>query len=992
MMRRIFICVALAIFCAGSALAVDYSHRIWRAEDGLPRNRIQAIEQTPDGYLWIATSGGLARFDGVRFVVFDSSNTPALRDESILSLLPARDGSLWAGTEGGGLVHYQNGVFTSYGAAEGLTNGFVRSLAEGETGSLWVGTDRGFFQMVKGRFNRLDHGTAESPFASVVEIAVDTRGRVWVGTQSGLLTVAGGMIVPAMCRGERAVAPVKGLYRTHDGKVLSIDNEGFSEIQDGCREPSPLARDFSVTSLQEGRDGNLWVGTLGEGLIRYAGVQAQSFTAPSVLPDNAITAVFQDREQDIWVGTQDGLVLLSRTALTTITAPAGLADEHITAVYAAHPTSPDREEIWVATWSGQMYRMAGEKPVPMSLPGVNLRTFKPHTMLQDSKGSMWLGSNTSGVTHIERDVVTHFTMKEGLRTNDVRQFYEDEDGDIWFATGSGMTRFDVRAKAIQNYYLGEGLSYPSVRCVAANPGGGFLIGTDGGLNLVQHDQFVTVPAFAPLRQEKIWAILADPNGTLWLGTRGGGLIRLRNGRMTRYTNREGLLSNAIFQILDDGKGKLWLSSPAGVSSVLRQELDTPDGQPGTLHAVPYGTTDGMLTSEMSGSMQPAGVRSASGELWFPSLKGVVRIDPAGVPAHEAMPVVIEQMIADGRPMALSGDIVIPPGPGKLEIDYTSCSLAAPQRLSFQYKLENFDDHWVSALRARSAYYTNLPPGKYRFVVMATDAASPLSSTQAAMAFDLRPAFYRNAWFFALCGVLLVLCVLAGTQIYARQTKSRYALLLAERTRLAREMHDTVIQGCVGVSTLLEAASRLQISDPQEARSLVDQAKSHIRSTLEEARQAVWDLRSPVAGDSGVSSLIHLAKRLGAEKAIHVDADVSGENHVHDLELDRTLLLVGREALRNAVAHGHPKHIAVRVAFRALEVELEVKDDGVGFDPGVAASDGEGHFGILGMRERVEQLGGSLTLNGAPGNGMTVIARIQLGRRGKAAPMARSIAE
>ena len=240
-----------------------------------------------------------------------------------------------------------------------------------------------------------------------------------------------------------------------------------------------------------------------------------------------------------------------------------------------------------------------------------------------------------------------------------------------------MTRWD--RQLIRNYYLPDGLSYPSTHCVATNPGGGFLIGTDGGLNLVQHSQFVTVPAFAALRQEKIWAILADPDGTLWLGTRGGGLIRLRNGRITRYTNREGLLSNAIFQILDDGKGKLWLSSPAGVSAVLRQELDTPDGNPGTLHVVPYGTTDGMLTSEMSGSTQPAGARSASGELWFPSLKGIVRIDPSGIPARESVPVMIEQVIAGDRQTAFSRNIVIPPGPGKLEIDYTACNLAAPRR-------------------------------------------------------------------------------------------------------------------------------------------------------------------------------------------------------------------------------------------------------------------------------------------------------------------------
>ncbi|HEU5022691.1 MAG TPA: two-component regulator propeller domain-containing protein, partial [Bryobacteraceae bacterium] len=789
--RRVIHALLFAVFTLVSPelIAGEYSYRIWRAEDGLPRNRIQAIEQTPDGYLWIATSGGLARFDGVRFVVFDSSNTPALHDESILSLLPARDGSLWAGTEGGGLVHYRKGEFTNFGAAEGLTNGFVRALAEDDAGNLWVGTDRGFFQMVNGRFVRLDHGTPESPFVSAVRIVTDKQQRVWVGTQAGLLTVSQGMIVPARCHGERMTAAVKGVYRMRDGTVFTIDAAGISEIRNGCRLRNPLVRDVSITAMREARDGSIWIGTLGEGVIRYVNGKPQKFTAPSVLPDNAVTAVFEDRGHDIWIGTQDGLALLSRTPLTTIDTDAGLADNHITAVSADFRGAAGTDQVWIATWSGQMYRIAGGKPIPFPLPGVDLREFKPHTMLEDSKGVLWLGSYNAGVMRLDHGRVTHLSMAEGLRTNDIRQFYEDAHGHIWFATGSGMTLWDGKArdgKSIRNYYLNDGLSYPSVHVVARNPGGGFLIGTDGGLNLVQNDRFVSVPAFAGLRQEKIWSILADPDGTLWLGTRGDGLFRLRNGRLTHYTSREGLISNAIFQILDDGKGKLWLSSPAGVSSVLREELNTADGRPGTLHAVPYGTSDGMLTSEMSGSIQPAGARSGSGALWLPSLKGVVRIDPSSLPQRAVMPVLIEQVVANGRVMPLSGSIEIPPGSGKLQIDYTACFLAAPGRLSFQYKLEGFDERWISALRSRSASYTNLSPGRYRFVVRATDATFPLHYTEAALSLDLLPAFYRTTWFFGLCGVGLGLSVFAGTRIYARHTRSRYALLLAERTRLARE--------------------------------------------------------------------------------------------------------------------------------------------------------------------------------------------------------------
>lgn len=982
MKKRISICadlafLTLALITASPALvaADEYSHRIWRVEDGLPRNRIQAIEQTPDGYLWIATPGGLARFDGVRFVVFDSSNTPALSDESVTSLWPARDGSLWAGTEGGGLLHYRNGSFTNFGTAQGLTNGFIRSVFEDKEGTLWVGADRGFFRLVNDRFVRLD-GTPEVPLASVVKILADRDGQIRVATSVGLLNVAGGKLVHATCRGEVVSTSVRGIYEAADGRLLSIEAEGFTEVREGCRARSAEASELQIRTVGEDHDGNLWIGTLGDGLLRYRNGKPALFSAPSVLPDNGITAIFEDRERNMWVGTQDGLLLLSKTALTTIGTADGMKDDHVTSIYADPRGIP-----WIATLSGQLYRIIGDKPVPVPLPGMNLRAFKPNSVLEDSRGSLWLGSNEAGAMHLDRGVAIPFTMKEGMRSNSIRQIYEDDAGQIWFATGSGLTRWD--GQRLRNFYLDDGLSYPSVRCIAPNPGGGFLIGTDGGLSLWRDGALVSLPWFAALRQEKIWAILADPDGTLWLGTRGAGLIRVRSGRLTRYTVREGLISNSIFQILDDGKGKLWLSGPVGVSSVLRQELTSAaDGRPSPLHSVPYGTTDGMLTSQMNGGLQPAGARSGSGDLWFPSLKGAVRIDPAKLPSRESMPVLIEQVMAGDRSISLENNIVIPPGQPKLEIAYTVCNLTAPSRLSFRYKLEGFDDHWVSALRNRAAYYTNLPPGHYRFVVEATDSVSPLRTTQAAIALDLRPSFYQTAWFYGSGGLLFALGLFGASRFYTRQTKSRYALLLSERTRLAREMHDTVIQGCVGVSTLLEAAGRLQHSDPEEAAALLGHAKVQVKATLEEARQAVWDLRSPVASDSGVASLIDLAQRLGTENAIRVETEIRGSRPPLDPELDRTLLLVGREALRNAVAHGRASRISLRIVFRALEVVLEVKDDGAGFAPGEVATDGVGHFGILGMRERVAQLGGTFTLDSAAGTGTTLMARIPLGRSGK----------
>jgi signal transduction histidine kinase len=419
-----------------------------------------------------------------------------------------------------------------------------------------------------------------------------------------------------------------------------------------------------------------------------------------------------------------------------------------------------------------------------------------------------------------------------------------------------------------------------------------------------------------------------------------------------------------------------MSTSSGVISADRQDLDraAEAGAP-SIHVVPYGTADGLATSQMNGGAQPAGARTSDGDLWFPTVKGAVRIDPSHIPARHSAPVLIERVMADDQPLSLSGNITIPPGHGRLAIDYTLCDLVNPQSVSFRYKLEGFDDNWTPALQGRSAYYTNLPPGRYRFHVIASDAASSTVSG-ASVALTLRPFFYQTDWLYGLLVLMALIAVLGGLALYARQTRDRYALLLTERTRLAREMHDTVIQGCVGVSTLLEAAARFRDLDAVEAETLLDQARIQANSTLEEARQAVWDLRHPEVAESSIDMLFELARKLGTEQGIQIETGMVGKGSL-DRETDRTILLVGREALRNAVMHGKPTHISLRIGFDASEVWLAVADDGLGFAAEQEESSRDRHFGIVGMRERVEKLQGVFSIASSPGRGTRVEAHMPL---------------
>jgi ligand-binding sensor domain-containing protein/signal transduction histidine kinase len=959
-----------SLAAADSAARNEYSHSIWRIQDGLPQNSIQAITQTTDGYLWIGTPEGLVRFDGARFVVFDRANTPAFQDDSILTLRPAPDGSLWIGSEGGGLLHYRNGTFRSFGAKDGLTNGFIRSIYIDRGGTLWVGADRGFFRMSGDRFVRLD-GTPEIPLASVLSIAEDADLKLWVATQSQLLWVDRGTLVKSPCRDQSPIAQAQSLYSAPDGTLWLLTTSGANRLQNGCGIPEHGLPRVAINALHHDAAGNLWIGTVGQGLYRVTGGILARYQAPSVLPDNTVTAIFEDRERNLWIGSRDGLLRLSPTAVSTLGEKDGLADSNVLTVY----EDPSRM-LWIVTLTGQLYRFDGRRLERFQ--GLPSNTdLSVRTVYQDRAGALWIGTNRAGAIRMFQGRTVFYSTSDGLRSNSIRQFFEDRAGRIWIATGSGLALWD--GHQIRNYYLEDGLSYPSVRSIAAGPDGDILAGTDGGVSRIHDLHIVPDPLLAQLNREKIWAIHYDAKGALWLGTRGGGLFRIHDGKIFHYSTREGLLNDSIFQILE-GKadGRLWLSTPTGVFSIARAELDAvAGGKPGPVHAVPYGASEGMESSHMNGGTQPAGCITASGELWFPSIRGVVRIDPAQVRSSQPMPVLIERIVAGGRSIPLAPDVTIPAGRGALQIDFTACYLLAPQRVIFKYKLEGLDDDWNLASKVRSASYINVPPGHYRFRVMAGDSGDPGQVSEASTALTWSPAFYQTSVFYALCFAAAVLVGWAGLSFYTHEAKARYAVLLNERIRLAREMHDTIIQGCVGVSTLLEAASRFQRTDRDEANRLLDQAKIQVKSTLEEAREAVWNLRHASVGQNAITTLSELAGKLGKENGMKIETEIVGPRQPLEPGVDRTLLLVAREALRNAVSHSSAGQILMRISFQPSELCLEVTDDGRGFESPCPASGENGHFGILGMRERVEQLGGVFHLASNPGAGTVVTVRLPM---------------
>jgi ligand-binding sensor domain-containing protein/signal transduction histidine kinase len=957
--------------------APAYVSRIWRTLEGLPENRIRAIAQTPDGYLWLGTSGGLARFDGVRFVVYTRVNTPSMTDDNIRALAVSRDGSLWIATDGGGLLHYRSGIFQSFGPREGLTNEFVGAVLEDRLGDIWAGTNRGLFRRHGEKFERVDEALhlVNIAFFGLQE---STDGSVIAVGPAGLFCFEDGAL--HRYKEGRELQGVHHLSLARNGSLWLGTNRGLRILGGSSEDPTrPYAKDM-ISAILEDHDGNMWLGTDGDGLYRvHDGVEAV-FRAPANLPANSVLSILEDREHNIWIGTADGLVRLSAPDLNVLTSRGGGGGDNVLTIYCGH-----RGDVWLTTVTGRLLRYANGQIGAIELPPP-ANTSRIRGTFEDHNGAFWFGTDSQGFVRFVNGKATRFTEADGLRNNGIQAFFEDRDGNLWIGTTSGLSRWD--GSHIQNYYLEEGLSYGWVRAIAEDHNGDILVGTDRGLNRFHHGRFVTDPAFSALSRDRVWSIYAEAPDTLWIGTRGGGLVRIRNGKAARVTTQEGLWSNSIFQVVGDGAGSLWMSGSTGISAASVNDLNAAaEGQTEPIAVLAYGTGDGLGPPQINGGVQPSGCMSGDGELWFPSVKGAVHFKPGHPRTGYRFPVRVEAALVDGKSVPAASEVKIGPGRHRLEIEFTACSLRAPERVLFRYTLENYDTHWNNATSHRTASYENLPPGHYRFRVISGDRSMDKGSSEAGISVVVRPEFYQTGLFYGFA-VLFAGAAAAGVFLFREgQVRQRYNLRLAERTRIAREMHDTVVQGCVGVSTLIEAAVGSAGSDQDLMLECLDNARIHLRLTLDEARQALTDLRHDSFEDGLPGALSELVKTVNGEKGAAVTLEVSGAEARFAESTSRTLLLVTREAIRNAAMHAEPTIITVRLLYMSSQVSLEIQDNGCGFESAPGELAAEGHFGILGMCERMEQIGGSLEVTSSPGGGTTVAARLPLGNALASGPIA-----
>lgn len=783
MRRPSLICLVAALLALPSrAAALDpakaitqFMHSVWQTRDGLPQNTISAIAQTPDGHLWLGTREGLARFDGLRFKIFNTESTPEIGHNQILSLFTDKDGALWIGTWGGGLTRLEAGRFTRFTAADGLPSELVSAIFQDAQGRLWVGTDGGGLTRLDGdRFTPIPSRDALGKH--VRAIAEDATG-LWIGSDAGLARLAhGGSLESFGPQQGLAHRSVRTLLRTRGG-VLWIGTEHGLNWMDGRTlwsfpDGRPLAHDM-ILALREDRHGGVWVGTDAQGLRRVHDGVVASFTSQDGLSNNSVYSLFEDREENLWIGTNlGGLNRLRDARITPFTQREGLSSNYTRSVF------EDAEgSLWIGTEGGGINRLRdGRITTFTTKQGLSNDTVL--SIAQDPSGALWIGTD-SGLTRFQNDRMQSMTRNTPMANESVLALAIGADGSIWMGTyAAGLVQY--RDGAFTAFNTSNGFPHNTVNVIHEARDGTLWIGTrGGGLSRYRDGQFTTFTTRDGLTDNLVFALHEDAAGAIWIGTYGGGLNRLKDGRFTSVRRAQGLYDDVIHRIVDDGAGQFWMSTNRGIFRVRNAELDAvADGTAAAATSVAYGSRDGMRNAECNGGGS-AGAMTRDGRIWFPTIEGVVSLDPKQLgTSAPPPPVAIADVLVDGRAVDPRPPLTLPASAQTLALDFTAMSLVAPESIRFRYRLEGLEDEWVEADGRRTAYYSKLPPGRYQFRVIASSRDGVWGDAGATLALAVAPNWYETAWFRG--GVVLMLALI-GPLLY----RARVAHLIAQKASLER---------------------------------------------------------------------------------------------------------------------------------------------------------------------------------------------------------------
>lgn len=960
----------LAAWCllvTSAAAQDDLLFDTWTIEDGLPQNSVNDIVQTPDGYLWLATYGGLVRFDGVRFVVFDRSveGVDSVRTRA-LHVDPS--GTLWAGTDDGAVLRYRDGRFTTFDDDDGLTGRAVIRIDDGEAGHIWITWEDHVTRFDGQGF--VGYRPADFPHGVRPRIMGPQRYPAqaiwWNIDEAGVHCLTGGRV--ALC------LPADQLQQTPLTSV-SVDSTGDLWFQTGSGVIRKRGTQLTVLTARDGlpslasgvgfledRKKALWVTTYGGPVYRVKDGRAVVAFGRETL------RVFEDREGSIWLGTAVGLHRIRDRTISTVTMDDGLSGNNVYSILR------DRQgDVWVGTWGGGLTHMVGRR---IRIFGVDdgLQAPEITAVFEDTAGRLLIGTQL-GLARLSGDRVIRYDDPMGWLGGSVWAIHQDREA-FWFGTEHGLVR--QAGDRFERFTTADGLSHDTISALFEDRTGALWVGTRQGLTVLRNGEFSTFTERDGFVGNQVRAFFEDDDGVLWIGTYDGGLYRHDRGQLTRYTTQNGLHDNGVFQILDDGRGYFWIGSNRGISRVSRAELTAvARGDLPAIRSTAFGTRDGMAMIECNGGRQPSGARMPDGTLWFPTQGGVAIVNPAAVTHNPHAPaVLIEEAHLRGDAALLSDTLDVPPDRNSLTIRYTAMTFVRPEQTKFRYRLAGLDDGWVDAGNRREATYYRIPPGEYRFEVMAANSDGVWSTSPAAVRIVVHAPFWRRAWFVAMLSLAIVgvagLAVrrrLLGLQRdHARQQAFARQLIETqeqERRRISNELHDALGQDLFMIKTRAKA-SRQEMSDTPAGEAL-QSIEAMATESYAGLKRIAHGLRPYQLDKIGLSRTIaNMLQRVGETCDIALDVAVG---HVDDCFPPAAAINVFRivqEAVNNVIRHANARQARVRVDRAGAVVEIVVADDGRGFD--VSSPAVEAGFGLMGIRERAQALGGTIDLQSTPGGG------------------------
>jgi signal transduction histidine kinase/ligand-binding sensor domain-containing protein len=974
--RALFVTlVAGCVFSITQDVRAQYRSTQWTADSGLPQNSVRGIVQATDGYLWVATLDGIAKFDGIRFTVFNKSNTPGITSNRFVAMAEGDGGDLWMASEDGNLIRYHAGHFQRMGESEGLRPYSVGAITYDHRGGVWVDSDDRVYRWSppSGRFEREVFDRDDKPFlpswwggtgfwkiqdgnlvcftrgqlttyalpktltpARIRGVAVGGDNIVWIGLKDGHLgKLTGGSLVM-----EKGTVTTDWLSSTRQNWKEEIAPDFRRTVifpSDGIEKGIP----YNVVSADD--EDNLWVGSEDEGLFRVQRQSIKSLSSTQGLASDGVYPVMESSIGDMWVGSWPaGLTRVHDGKVTAFTKSDGVPGL-VTAL-----AEDGSGNIWVGSHNGVRIVSHGRLIVP---PGISQEKFPVVQVIHPMHDSAMMLGTPKGIYVLDGPHSRWMTTHDGLASDDVRVILEDRSGDTWVGGYGGLTR--IHNGVMTRWTEAEGLPSNNIR-----------------------------------------AIMQDTEGQIWVGTYDGGIGWFHNGKWVVFNQSSGLYDNGAFQILEDGQDRFWISSNRGIYRVTRKQLiDVAEGREKRLDSVAYGKADGMLTMECNGGVWPAGAKDAHGFLWFPTEKGVAIVDPTSVSVDTLPPrVVIESASVEHKLQPAVNQVVMRPGQTNLEVQYTALNYSRPEQISFRYKLDGVDDDWQEVGHRRTAYYTHLPPGNYVFRVAARNSDGVESLADSTLQVTVVPPFYRRWWFFALIAltVLGILWLLWNRRAHevARKQASQQAFsreLIAsqesERRRIAAELHDSLGQRMIIINNLalFLLKTKGKLVTEEDKQQTIEEILAEATQAIEETRAISYALRPFQLDRLGLTKAIQaMLTKVARASEIELRADLEDIDDAFPEDQRINVYRIVQEGLSNIVKHSQATQGAVTARRTNSTVVLTISDNGLGVPSEPRnPKPGGGGFGLTGMRERAMLMNGTLQIKSENGNGTLVVIHFPL---------------